>query len=293
MKHSLPSVCARLALMMFLLVLLSPGAGTRPVGAEEPGKPMAAPQAPQAVCPIVAEFLVGAWTDQGWATSEEIASHVPAGRKYLYFQGGRQVGEGVGQAATQEEGPGVWYDVPLSPSLASLKKGDGDAGAIAVGATWNPLPRPVRLATGGAPEYLRQVGELLAANGMKGVEARVSQVVRGDLDGDGQEEVLIIAQTAEAKVPEFKKNTYSLVFFRRLVKGQVVTQVLAGEYYRQDRSGEASSPTNFAVPAVLDLNGDGKMEIILKSWYYEGSAYEILELQGDSLKAVLSEGVGA
>ena len=45
--------------------------------------------------------------------------------------------------------------------------------------------------------------------------------------------------------------------------------------------------------AVLDLNGDGKLEVIVHSFYYEGAQTTIYRCELDKIEAVLSVECGA
>ena len=45
--------------------------------------------------------------------------------------------------------------------------------------------------------------------------------------------------------------------------------------------------------AVLDLNGDGKLEVIVHSFYYEGGQTTIYRCQPDKIEEVLSVECGA
>jgi len=121
----------------------------------------------------------------------------------------------------------------------------------------------------------------------------LKQVVRADLDGDGAEEVIVVATNADATIPEFKENTYSLVLFRRLIAGKVVTTPLYQHYYHENISGQADSPSGYMVTHIVDIDGDGKMEVLLNGRYYEGIWYEIYKLETDGLKKVLSAGIGS
>lgn len=44
---------------------------------------------------------------------------------------------------------------------------------------------------------------------------------------------------------------------------------------------------------MLDLNGDGKLEIIVRSHYYEGAETTIYDCSGGECKGVLSVACGA
>ena len=48
----------------------------------------------------------------------------------------------------------------------------------------------------------------------------------------------------------------------------------------------------YEIPAVLDLNGDGKLEIIVDSQYYEGAASTIYDCSGGKCEAALSVSCG-
>jgi hypothetical protein len=49
----------------------------------------------------------------------------------------------------------------------------------------------------------------------------------------------------------------------------------------------------YNLAAVLDLNGDGKLELILHSFYYEGGETTIYRCEADEIAAVLSVECGA
>jgi hypothetical protein len=53
-----------------------------------------------------------------------------------------------------------------------------------------------------------------------------------------------------------------------VVKGKVVTSLIEGDFFPQGLAFVA--PGEQRVGAVLDLNGDGVMEIVLFGRYYEG-----------------------
>ena len=48
------------------------------------------------------------------------------------------------------------------------------------------------------------------------------------------------------------------------------------------------SPNVYQVTTVLDLNGDGKLEVIVHSFYYEGGQTTIYGCELDKIEAVLS-----
>ena len=91
-------------------------------------------------------------------------------------------------------------------------------------------------------------------------------------------------------------GSYSMVLLRRLVAGKVETQLIEGEFHPQAyvrRDDSFDAPNAYKVIATLDLDGDGKMEIVVGSNYYEGEEITIYRYDPKKVEAVLSVGCGA
>ncbi|MCA1660328.1 MAG: hypothetical protein LC642_07320, partial [Verrucomicrobiaceae bacterium] len=73
--------------------------------------------------------------------------------------------------------------------------------------------------------------------------------------------------------------------------GKVVTQMLEGEFYPEAK--EFNAPAAYRVTAVLDLNGDGALEVAINGTYYEGTWMAIFLCTRSRIKKVLSAGCGA
>lgn len=123
---------------------------------------------------------------------------------------------------------------------------------------------------------------------------KVENILRVDLDGDGEEEVLISATNyfqKEQGVPmRSPAGSYSMVLLRRIVAGKVETQLVEGEFY--PKATGYNAPNAYKVIAVLDLDGDGKMEVIVASNYYEGEAITIYRCGPKKIESLLSVACG-
>jgi len=239
-----------------------------------------------AAIPVVADLLLGGWMNGSWVDADTIASHVPAGLKYSTYSFDGRGSDCTGSSPRYEEEGCEYYAVDFADGVAA------NDSLLAVGSRHDGMLRRLKLQTGGLKPYEELVARYLKENGIS-AEPEIQQLVRVDLDGDGGEEVVIVAGNANSSLPYFAENTYSLVLFRRLVDGRVLTEVLHEHYYHEDIEGMADSPSGYKTVFAVDLNGDGSLELILRGSYYEGFWYEIYEFTSKGLKKVLSAGLGA
>lgn len=124
-----------------------------------------------------------------------------------------------------------------------------------------------------------------------------------DLEGDGVDEVLISAnhigpKTEQLQPPIVDKHNrplyasegdYSFVQLRSVVNGKLVTNLL-DEDFHLPRSAEEKmipplEPRTYSIAAIMDLNGDGRMEIVITCVYFESRTIYICEVIGNRLIA--------
>lgn len=120
------------------------------------------------------------------------------------------------------------------------------------------VPRAPRRVREGQPtaEYEAACRRFLALKGLPVTKARVTRVLRVDLDGDGTDEAMIEATNGEPSY-QSPKGTYSLVLLRALRGGKVVETAL-----ELAPSAPGGTLAVAQVRAVADLDGDGRMEVL-------------------------------
>jgi hypothetical protein len=163
---------------------------------------------------------------------------------------------------------------------------------VALHAAAEALPREARAQDTTQEVYREAVAEILRQQGISEPEVNITQLFRVDLEGDGVEEVLLSAtRYTETDYPSVSRGDYSLVLLRQLVAGQVETSMIEAQSYPQAQ--EFLAPDTFRITGILDLNGDGVLELVIESRYYEGGSVVVYELANGAFRPTLSCGCGA
>jgi hypothetical protein len=239
-------------------------------------------------------YLFGAISDGKWIKAEEAAKALPDETTYRVY--------GLTQAFGEAKGgkPEPSKDDVCSDVLAVSLSPKVEKGVIALAAPWNALPRKPRIADTTQQAYVDAVRDFLKTKGIEQPKVKIDNILRVDLDGDGEDEVLISATnyfSKDDRVPmRSPAGSYSMVLLRRVVAGKMETQLLEGEfhpkaYVRKEDSFDA--PNAYKVIATLDLDGDGKLEVVVGSNYYEGEAVTIYRCDPKKIEALLSVSCGA
>lgn len=84
--------------------------------------------------------------------------------------------------------------------------------------------------------------------------------------------------------------TFSFVILRTLSHGAMKSYVPNGEFGH--KSGDFPFE-RYVLAGILDLNGDGVMEVIVESSYYEGGGDEVYEIKNGRPRRVLEVVDGA
>lgn len=252
----------------------------------------------QKVVPVVdvggGGCVMGGVSNGNWVKAEEMAPLMKGGERYTLYSMTRRIGVRTGAKPASEGAP---CDETMYVKNLAPKNAEGDL--IAVGASWNALPRIPKVGSTRSPAYRAAVADLLRRNRIRRPQVNIVKVLRVDLDGDGTEEVLINATRAKrwdtgSITPDWNPGDYSVVLLRKVIRGKVETIVLDGEYHPRLRNAESDGPPNeYKITAVLDLNGDGRMEVIVQGGYYEGDWKTVYDIKGIKADNIFGCGCGA
>jgi hypothetical protein len=225
-----------------------------------------------------AAVLLGGAEDGAWLDAENAAARMSGGEAYTLYSSGGPVGTVAGSKPVRDKiCPQYLFDWSPAPSAVSL---------VGMGGPWNALPRiPQPPAVSEYPIYTSAAGDWLAGRGMPVPNPlRLTNVVRADLDGDGTMEAIISASRfLDGNGHDVAAGDFSFVLLYR--ESAAETILLAGDVYPASES--LVFPSAYSLLSILDLNGDGRMEVIVHVGLWEGEGTLVFSADGDSVQAVL------
>jgi hypothetical protein len=209
--------------------------------------------------------LLGGFRDALWVDADTAAAALLGGEQYGVYHMGHQLGLAIGSAAVAVDGICPGHTINLTPPP------DIEFALALAGNTWEAALRLV------APVELSQterqaITDLLAQQGLAldVSELLVQEALGTDLDGDGLGEIIV--QAARLKdggaTPSVDAGDYFITAVLMDVNGRLHAEPLILDVYPQ--SVELAYPWRYKLSGVLDLNGDGHLEVVLAGLRWEG-----------------------
>jgi hypothetical protein len=226
-------------------------------------------------------YLLGGSQNGKWLMAEAVAPTIPK-RTAMVFVNLRGAIKGGAILNNTGEDNGACPENKLMRLEPETESGF----AVGANAGWNLVPRIPKLIAVTDKTYRKIAADFLRTKGIARTKINLRQIVQIDLEGDGRAEVLITGNfykkgNMEAQTP----GDYSFALLRKTVNGKVRNILIEGEFFT--RRDYYDPPNTREILAVADLNGDGRMEIVLDTHYYEGSWKQVLEIEGAKLTKVL------
>ena len=158
---------------------------------------------------------------------------------------------------------------------------------LAISAVWEAAPRVAEELNPSNATYRALVSSWLNEQGIDDATPALDQLLRVDLEGDGTEEILISATRHRGSVRSAPAGDYSVTLLRKIVGDSVRTIPLQQDLYPESCEAQCEPQTSRVV-AVLDVNGDGVLEVIAELIYFEGIERIIYSIHENGVKARLS-----
>jgi hypothetical protein len=110
----------------------------------------------------------------------------------------------------------------------------------------------------------------------------IKNILLVDLEGDAVDEVILVATNISDSMGDLHMagaGKYSVVLMRKVIGAQVYTVPLVADIY-YNTPPSMNYPIIYGVDHIYDLNGDGKLEIILSGRWWEGGGLFVHEMHG-------------
>jgi hypothetical protein len=175
---------------------------------------------------------------------------------------------------------------PGSPTIAFLSPSQSK-NSIALTAGWPGIPRPITSLSPTLDVYQNALRDHLKASGIKDPVIEITSIYRVDLQGDGSNEVVLSATWYEDGLTTggVSAGDYSIVLMRAIVGGAVQSIPLVEDVYTRDEP--RTLPYSYDIRGILDLNGDGRMEIVLHGTSRVGERYSVMDIGVSTSEPVL------
>ncbi len=242
-------------------------------------------------------LFLGAWQQDRWQESIDpggnpIRPGITAGSDVIVSnlrgQTEAVIGENIEACFDDQVGPAI--DVEVAPPDPA---GFGYNAVAVSGASWPLKPRPVAV-TSTAPDAYRALGEAAFEDvAVDATQGAIEQLVVTDLDGDGDDEALVSFEFIQPSAgPGAPGDLAALLVIDATTRAsQTVLLSVVPEPDPDDVSFDIIE--RYRILDVADLNGDGRMEVLVHAWYYEGAAVIVYTYADDELTEVLAAGCGA
>jgi hypothetical protein len=243
---------------------------------------------------LVNNCLIGGTVNGKWMEAAVVGPKLKGGEKYRSYTLTTRAGDSTGGL------PKVSADYCSETLEVELSPKPTEGVSLVIGGQWNAMPRAPKMLNNNEQVYKAATADILRKKRFARPKLNVTQVLRVDLDGDGIEEVLVsatylkdglVSDTGPMAV-HAKSGDYSLVFLRKLIHGRVQNIIIDGEFYPLVKE-QTGPPSQYRIAAVGDVDGDGTMEVIVRSDYYEGDYQTVYSLKENKLVQMTSCGCGA
>ncbi len=245
---------------------------------------------------------LGSWTGTGWQAAppppppEDETPPDPfiAPETALAIVGlqAQATGGTTGAADVACEPLGVVGPTVDTPVAVPAPPGFGYSAVALPTPTWPLQPRPVVVITADIPGY-QAAGEAAFTDApVDATLGEVEQILLADLDGDGDEEALVVFEHVDPTAATGAPGDLAAVLAIDTAAG--TSAAIEGNFVAVDAAAEPIPIiARYRIIDVADLNGDGLMEVVVHRWLFDAAAAVVYTYDGAAFTEVLSAVCGA
>lgn len=230
---------------------------------------------------VTSSFLLigGMQADGGWLSAQDASAYVSKETNYDLYgpQGILQMPGGALEFSPTCQNYFMHSPVALHESMVGVASG------------WTSRTRTATELSPDNPSYVQAVKDWFQAQGTLPTEIHLTHILQTDIEGDGIDEILLSASYFKDPSGHLTETgDYSIVLMRKAIGNQIITIPLVKDYYVSNISGgELSYPNTYRVLDTLDLNRDGRLEVIVGVARWEGLGALIYQVDGQNIQEVL------
>jgi len=228
---------------------------------------------------IVKGVLLGGYGNGTWWEHDNLFKRLSDKQTYQIYSLTEKIGIATGEKISKKEE----YEPPriiiIHPKYRRSEH-------YAISCDWNPLPRLPKILSNNNEAYRKIVQDILHEHKIKNVP-NIEQIIQVDLEGDGNNEVIIVAKKTTADF-SFFNNEYSFLLVRKMIQGKVKNIFLEEEFIINNDECMQIPPSSYRIRGLFDADGDGILEILVETWYFEGGGYLLYKWDGSNFQLVLS-----
>lgn len=256
-------------------------------------------------CVLLGGFIKGQWVNAENHQNNPLYHkyHIWGGSEWSVYSFNGNKSEGI-VCAIHGEHEGEFEETEHEPpnlAIFDIQKLDGNlkfgSAQFAIDCVWNPVPRQAAVLPTDDEASLALVQNWLQQKGLPTSHASVVQAFRVDLDGDGQNELLVCAQNiltpgkteATDWKPDFplpkqapvksSRGQYSVILLGKDMQDADKTQAIPLVQFLA-LGNVRQAPRLHKLCYFADLNGDGTLEIIAGERQGKGLRYAVYTSQG-------------
>jgi hypothetical protein len=233
-------------------------------------------------------LVVGASNGSKWLDWKKGHVYIKGGERFRFFTTSGSSSTSTLTKPVLSQASGAAYTVTVkragekSPELG-----------IPASVRWKLAPRAVKELPKNDAALKNSAADFLKLKGLTAPQIEIMRVRQCDLDGDGAKETLIETHSPNRRkqMQEGAASTvgqFSLVLLRQSngkvskVGGDINTKAGDGDGFYQ----------YYELAHLFDLNGDGRMEIVVESSYHEGGGADIYEWKRGKVRLLVSASDG-
>ncbi|MGE5416732.1 MAG: hypothetical protein ACM3UZ_08245 [Acidobacteriota bacterium] len=278
----------RYGLICTIIVMSVLGCGCQniPVDVFEHSKEAVKKDDPSIIPIVVNGAVIGGYRNGTWLDPEAVYSKI-TDRQYKIYSFDEALGKGAGTIPESREKQAV-YAIDMTGV-------DKDEDYTALACSWDAMPRIAKEKSILGQKSTSAMRNILRDNGIsRNTPIKIKQILVADMEGDGTDETIVLAENISPLTSVLSNNSYSFLVVRKEMDEETLSIIVHKETAPDDPEQSESMAVTYSVKSVLDLNGDGKLEILVHSQYYDGEGYQIYGINGNQAKLLLeSANVGS